>query len=663
MGISVHGSKKREVDAQKHLKRLHKIVPWIENPLQGASKEHLVFSQRHEANTLELFFDLFFVANLATFTAYHSITDSDTLYAYIGFFAILWCSWFQITLHDVRFARDSIFERTCKTVQFIAFIGLSLVGSKFQPNEKKSDGEDPTKINNSNFRILCYVLVLSRALLTLQYIVVLISTIVSKYKKLYIPLIMNILIYLAATIVFVGMTPAFKENSIGHRRIYVVWYIVMFLESFGSIAISCCWTMLSFKKTHLVERMGLLTLIVIGEGAIGVTKTISKMMGKYGLDPSGSFLVICIILVLVFVWMLYFDNSPHGHYGTIRQQIWSVLHFPLHLAIVGLVEGSQQVALARYVSLQMLKVDKAFWTYCVKEHLDGMDLANALAKKIQYYQFEKKAEAAYLMPALNDRLTLIANSTGICSAANTTSFQQTYTSWSIEYPDDLVTLLIDTTSALYETLGVKIPDTAGMKDLTATQIMFHAWRVIYVYYWSSLTLLIACSLVFMILIRKNKSDIFDWFSILIRALMLGVSACLVAVVSNEDALYNFISSPAVLPTCLVIIFLILIFDRVSAVFANWRLKKSGAPYAIDDEEHGHHEEHDNHGEISHHGSMDKGAAVAIAETSPLTASTAYERPQSIGGMTHMPPALYSPPVEHAPPMFNSNGYAPVQNHG
>jgi low temperature requirement protein LtrA len=140
---------------------------------------------------------------------------------------------------------------------------------------------------------------MSRALLTLQYIVVLIATMKEKYNKLYLPLIMNIVIYLAATVIFVAMTPAFKEGAHSNPRIYVVWYITMVLETVGSISISCCWKMLSFKKTHLVERMGLLTLIVIGEGAIGVTKTVSRMMGQYGLNVEGSFLVICIILVLV----------------------------------------------------------------------------------------------------------------------------------------------------------------------------------------------------------------------------------------------------------------------------------------------------------------------------------------------------------------------------
>ena len=48
-----------------------------------------------------------------------------------------------------------------------------------------------------------------------------------------------------------------------------------------------------------MERMSLLTLIVIGEGAIGVTKTVSRMMGKSGLDVEGCFLIMCISLVLL----------------------------------------------------------------------------------------------------------------------------------------------------------------------------------------------------------------------------------------------------------------------------------------------------------------------------------------------------------------------------
>ena len=49
-------------------------------------KEFKSFHVHHEASMLELFFNLFLVANLATFTAYHEITTSGTVAAYIGLY-------------------------------------------------------------------------------------------------------------------------------------------------------------------------------------------------------------------------------------------------------------------------------------------------------------------------------------------------------------------------------------------------------------------------------------------------------------------------------------------------------------------------------------------------------------------------------------------------
>lgn len=108
-----------------------------------------------------------------------------------------------------------------------------------------------------------------------------------------------IITYLIGTGAFAAMTPAYMPNSIAPKALYMVWYVVMIVEAIVIIAISCFWRMLSFKKTHLMERMSLLTIIVIGEGAIGVTKTVGRIMGKGGLDVEGCFLIMCIIVILV----------------------------------------------------------------------------------------------------------------------------------------------------------------------------------------------------------------------------------------------------------------------------------------------------------------------------------------------------------------------------
>jgi hypothetical protein len=54
-----------------------RVQEFGETPLHRSDSELLVFKRHSECSTIELFYDLFFVANLATFTANHEIVDAD----------------------------------------------------------------------------------------------------------------------------------------------------------------------------------------------------------------------------------------------------------------------------------------------------------------------------------------------------------------------------------------------------------------------------------------------------------------------------------------------------------------------------------------------------------------------------------------------------------
>jgi low temperature requirement protein LtrA len=139
----------------------------------------------------------------------------------------------------------------------------------------------------------------SRFLFGIQYTVVWIFCARRKFKHLLLPVGLCLLSFFAAGGIFMGMSTAFSEKAATtSRAIFAIWWIVMFFEGIIIITISCKWRMLSFKATHLVERMGLLTLIVIGEGAIGVTKTVAKVLGK-GITFEGAALICSIVLLLV----------------------------------------------------------------------------------------------------------------------------------------------------------------------------------------------------------------------------------------------------------------------------------------------------------------------------------------------------------------------------
>ena len=490
-------------------------------------------------------------------------------------------------------------------------------------------------------------------------------------------------LYAVALAAFAAMTPAFKEGDQSHRRVYVVWYVVMVIEAAAVVTISSVWRMLSFKKTHLMERMSLLTLIVIGEGAIGVTKTVSRLMGKYGLDVEGCFLIMCIIGVLVLLWALYFDNFPHGHYGTIRQQVWSILHFPFQLAIVGVVEGSQQVALARYVIKNWKKINHSINQYCLVENLDGEKLRDKLMDLLDYWYFTSKTETQQYQAITEDTIFKIGNTTGICSQENVADFIE-----SNSIPTLFYNMSIDMFDGVYVGLGMKLP-ADKLEKYTAREIALKSWKLVYLYYWVSFCMLMACSIVFLILIRRHRHDLFDFVSIGSRATALIIGGVLCAMITNEVGLYRFLESPAVLPVCLGLIFLVLCFDKLSAVFCNWHLLRSGQLYAKEHEDHGHHGHGGGHGEIlehtvhvsghSHHDStlLDhrKSAAWSIhgdsresmhEDTRPLTSHAAGTGYYGGGEQDSYPMTpLMSPPIVSPPPVTGHGhapgGYMPVNN--
>lgn len=369
----------------------------------------------------------------------------------------------------------------------------------------------------------------------------------------------------------------------------------------------------------------------------------------------------------VLIWALYFDNFPHGHYGTIRQQIWSILHFPFQLAIVGVVEGSQQVALARYVIKNWNKIDSSIDKYCLEENLDGTKLRDKLLELLNYWSFTSKTETQSFQAVTEQAIWNIGNATGICSKENATKYIN-----KDSIPTPFYNMSIDMFDGVYVGLGMKLP-ADKLEKQTAYEIALKSWKLVYMYYWVSFCMLIACSVLFLILIRRHRHDLFDFVSIGTRMFALIIGAILCALVGNEVGLYQFLGSPGVLPVCLSLIFLILCCDKLSAELCNWRLLRSGQPYAKEYEVHGHghgdtHEHAEHASGRSPHAStlLDhrKSAAWSVhaesmlEDTQPLTQHVAgTEHYDTERGSYPLTPLMSPPPVTGQ----RAGGYMPVSS--
>lgn len=92
--------------------------------------------------------------------------------------------------------------------------------------------------------------------------------------------------------------------------------------------------MLSFKESHLNERLSLLTIIIIGEGVIGVAKGVGKMWPTDSLPTAGVIVEVLSIVALLVSASLYssrrnpltFRSSYYGRHTSII----------IHVVIMGL---------------------------------------------------------------------------------------------------------------------------------------------------------------------------------------------------------------------------------------------------------------------------------------------------------------------------------------
>lgn len=465
---------------------------------------------------------------------YQKLIKSQAFRSYTGFFTIIWFTWLQTALFDCRFARDSVVERCWKFIQFGVMIGFAAVGSEFRPNEVDSDFK--------SFRAVSVILLISQLLLAVQYLTILIAVIKRKHKSAVTPLAMIVAIYFITAMVFIGLTFTFRKRT-KPSKAYIVWYIALIVESVLITVVALWRRILSFKFSNIVERMGLLTLIILGEGVIGLAKTANKVIYKEGWTASSLYEVTAYTATIFFMWMLYFDYNPRTHYGSIRQQLWALLHYPFHLACVLLPEGFGNMVIWRNIVNDVMAMGdtlkKATSTTTGGEgFLDLGILANGTAKVLKI-----KPEDMATSPEWADLTVYLEK---IKKAGSSSGSLEEMQSAIIEY-------LVKAVSLVFKGFKIALPESIQRKQgknisVTETQIDQYTdiFRLVYAYFFGSAAAVVLLYAVFLFLARK-KYDKFDIISMFYRVFVAIGLVCATTITFHNASLEKVMLSPWYIP--------------------------------------------------------------------------------------------------------------------
>ncbi|OAR03068.1 hypothetical protein LLEC1_05277 [Akanthomyces lecanii] len=298
--------------------------------------------QRHEEPTLlEIFYDLFFAATYNAYCDVKEVTNHASFKASIGFFCLLWVTWFNVTLFDVRYATDSIFSRLNTAIQLGVLIGFVVVAPKFDVETQDA----PT------MRAMSIILAISRFNLMGQYAWMAFH--VRRYRTTRFPLLAQMAVYIAAGAVYLGIAFRFRENH--HSRVFVTWYCIAAAEGILGLLLSNYSPILSLGKTHLMKRLGLLTVMILGEGVESIAKKVLIIVKhKHAWDTVTIGLVTAAAATVYFVFLVYFDwLGAKTHLPPLRRNFWVALHFPFHLALVLFMQGFTQMLIWGKIARQL----------------------------------------------------------------------------------------------------------------------------------------------------------------------------------------------------------------------------------------------------------------------------------------------------------------------
>jgi low temperature requirement protein LtrA len=284
--------------------------------------------ERH-ATWLELFYDLVFVVTISQLSHYlfHEITLSN-FFQFLFLFIPVWWSWVGTAFFATRFYSDDVKHRILLLLQMGGAGAMAVnISGAFS--------------NTFSGFALSYAFM--RLILVIEYVRVFRATTTHiTSKSLPNPLIKRYIVgfSIAAIIWLISAFVPITEAR------FVLWVIGLIIDFATPITAGKLHSRFAPDISHLPERMGLFTLIVLGEAIAGIiTGMTDQVWNIYSVVVAS--LGLCVSFSL---WWLYFDSSGRLPIHILKEKgniaiyyIWLYTHFPLVVAITAVGVGIRRL--------------------------------------------------------------------------------------------------------------------------------------------------------------------------------------------------------------------------------------------------------------------------------------------------------------------------------
>ena len=312
---------------------------------------------RH-ATWLELFFDLVFVVAVAQLAA--GLSNDLTLegsFIFLGLFVPVWWAWVGYTFYADRFDTDDVVHR------------VLMLGGMFAVAALASVIPDAAQGDTAPFAV---------AYVAVRAIVIVLNA----RAWLHLPMARPLLnVYIAAFTLAAALMLA--SVAVEPPARYWIWAVALTIDVGTPLASRTRIEVVPIHASHIPERVGLFTIIVLGETVLGV------VIGTSAVDwnvESGLVALLGFVVAASF-WWLYFDyldgESLIGR-GIWIGQTYLYSHLPLMAGVIVLGVGVKD-AIKDTVGVEL--ADSTRWLLC-----GGLALAFAAMAAIHLVSSHSKRD-------------------------------------------------------------------------------------------------------------------------------------------------------------------------------------------------------------------------------------------------------------------------------
>lgn len=309
---------------------------WLQPPRLRITEDG---ETERRATWLELFYDLVFVVAVSQLA--HNLNADVSLSGFIGFvvlFIPVWWSWIGTTFYANRFDSDDIGQRLLTAVQMLAIAALAV-------NVHHGLSE-----SSPGFAI---AYAFGRIVLVMQYLWA------GKHILSARPLTNHYATGFAIAAIF-WLISAFVP--IQWR--FILWGLGIIVDFATPLTAQKLQVGLLPHASHLPERFGLFTIIVLGEAIIAVVDGVSEQEW----DLLSVIAAVFGLSIAFSLWWVYFDNvggapirsaQTDGRVSLVN--VWLYTHLPLVIGIAATGVGVEQVLLS---DASLALVDNQRWLLC-----------------------------------------------------------------------------------------------------------------------------------------------------------------------------------------------------------------------------------------------------------------------------------------------------------